>query len=469
MSDVMSSRAKPMKPLTCSKKGRGGEPGMKLLVEEVRAVKGEAQITLWSKKLANRAGWFSSNTAYATLSKLREDGNYVLVARTPTAPKGANPMWPTMTISMARLCNGDMDRPLRLTVQHQESASKTIEVGHMDVPVSSLLQPNWEGQLKHPKGKPKTCGSVKSMKPVIIERPTFVEYLQGGLEIGLCLAIDFTASNGEPSNPASLHAQIPGGTQPPNAYEQAIAGVGAILAPYDSSGVFCCYGYGAALPPNYVVSQCFALNGNPRSPGCQGIDGVLAAYRKALSVVRLSGPTCFAPVLKAACDIAEAGMNATPPKGLSKYIVFLIITGAHAAAAPRNAGWRAHTCRSLPDGTIMDMDETIDACVRASRLPMSVVIAGVGSADFTAMHALDSDDRRLAGRNGKAMRDAVNFVPLKDYKGLASGARLARDILQEIPLQVCQYFAAKGVPPPPPVAKAPAADGDGAAQEPGTW
>lgn len=190
--------------------------------------------------------------------------------------------------------------------------------------------------------------------------------------------------------------------------------MGSILAPYDESGVFCCYGYGAALPPNFVVSQCFALNGNPKAPGCTGIDGVLTAYRKALSVVRLSGPTCFAPVLKAACDIAEANMNSTPPKGLSKYIVMLIIT----------------------DGTIMDMDETIDACVRASRLPMSVVIAGVGSADFTAMHALDSDDRRLAGRNGAALRDAVNFVSLKDYKGLGSGARLACDILREIPLQV---------------------------------
>jgi hypothetical protein len=225
--------------------------------------------------------------------------------------------------------------------------------------------------------------------------------------------------------------------------------VGAILAPYDQSGVFCCYGYGAALPPNFVVSQCFALNGNPRSPGCNGIDGVITAYRKALSVVRLSGPTCFAPVLKAACDIAEAGVAATPKGGLSKYVVFLIIT----------------------DGTIMDMDETIDACVRASRLPMSVVIAGVGSADFTAMHALDSDDRRLAGRNGKAMRDAVNFVPLKDYKGLASGARLARDILQEIPLQVTQYFAFKGIPPPPPVGKAApaAADEGGAPQEEGVW
>ena len=86
------------------------------------------------------------------------------------------------------------------------------------------------------------------------------------------------------------------------------------------------------------------------------------------------------------------------------------------------------------------------------------------------MRALDADDRRLTGRNGVAMRDAVNFVPLKDYTALASGARLARDILQEIPAQVVQYFGAKGVPPPPPMAKAPSAPSDGAApQEPGTW
>ena len=187
MSDLMSTRSKPMKPLTCTKKGKGGEPGMKLLVEEVRAVKGEAQITLWAKKLANRAGWFSTNTAYATLSKLREDGNWVLVARTPTMPKSASPMWPTMTVSMARLCNGDLDRPLRLAVEHQLTPSTSSQVGFMDVPVNQLLRPNWSGELKHPRGKPKTCGNIKSMKPVIVERPTFVEYLQGGLEIGLCL------------------------------------------------------------------------------------------------------------------------------------------------------------------------------------------------------------------------------------------------------------------------------------------
>lgn len=31
----------------------------------------------------------------------------------------------------------------------------------------------------------------------IIEKPTFIEYLQSGWQINLCVAIDYTASNGE--------------------------------------------------------------------------------------------------------------------------------------------------------------------------------------------------------------------------------------------------------------------------------
>ncbi len=100
----------------------------------------------------------------------------------------------------------------------------------------------------------------------------------------------------------------------------------------------------------------------------------------------------------------------------------------------------------------MDMDETIDACVRASKLPVSIIIVGVGSADFSAMELLDSDKKRLAGRNGASARDCVQFVAMSSYdKQLGSGARLARDVLAEVPLQVTQYYAAKGMKPPPPL------------------
>ena len=44
------------------------------------------------------------------------------------------------------------------------------------------------------------------MVPYRIEREyTFLEYLRGGLQISLSIAIDFTRSNGEPNEASSLH------------------------------------------------------------------------------------------------------------------------------------------------------------------------------------------------------------------------------------------------------------------------
>ena len=39
------------------------------------------------------------------------------------------------------------------------------------------------------------------------------------------------------------------------------------------------------------------------------------------------------------------------------------------------------------------MDQTKAAIVEASALPMSIIIVGVGSADFDMMEELDSDDQ----------------------------------------------------------------------------
>ena len=48
----------------------------------------------------------------------------------------------------------------------------------------------------------------------------------------------------------------------------------------------------------------------------------------------------------------------------------------------------------LTDGVLSDMSETIDAVVRASHYPLSIIIVGVGAADFTDMNTLDCDDGR---------------------------------------------------------------------------
>lgn len=39
----------------------------------------------------------------------------------------------------------------------------------------------------------------------------------------------------------------------------------------------------------------------------------------------------------------------------------------------------------IQDGVITDLQKTVDAIVRASDLPMSILIVGVGGADYTEM------------------------------------------------------------------------------------
>lgn len=74
----------------------------------------------------------------------------------------------------------------------------------------------------------------------------------------------------------------------------------------------------------------------------------------------------------------------------------------------------------ITDGVITDMDETRNAIVNASRMPMSIIIVGVGNADFAAMEFLDGDDGRLRSTAGEAaMRDIVQFVPFRQFKNVS--------------------------------------------------
>ena len=49
-------------------------------------------------------------------------------------------------------------------------------------------------------------------------------------------------------------------------------------------------------------------------------------------------------------------------------------------------------------GIINDMDSTIESIVAASALPLSVLIVGVGNADFSQMEGLDGDRRKLRSK-----------------------------------------------------------------------
>uniref|UniRef100_A0A3Q2TJ41 Copine family member 9 n=1 Tax=Fundulus heteroclitus TaxID=8078 RepID=A0A3Q2TJ41_FUNHE len=231
--------------------------------------------------------------------------------------------------------------------------------------------------------------------------------------------------DGNPSQPTSLHYMSP---YQMNTYAMALKAVGEIIQDYDSDKLFPAYGFGAKLPPDGKISHAFPLNSNTENPNCEGIEGVLEAYFHTLRTVQLYGPTNFAPVIN---QVARCAADVTDG---SQYFVLLMIT----------------------DGVISDMAQTKEAVVNAASLPMSIIIVGVGPAEFDAMEELDGDEVRVSSRGRFAERDIVQFVPFRDYMDrsgnqILSMARLAKDVLAEIPDQLMSFMKSRGIEPRPPL------------------
>jgi hypothetical protein len=247
-----------------------------------------------------------------------------------------------------------------------------------------------------------------------------MDYIRGNCNISLQIAIDFTASNGLPHNANSLHFMSQTGF---NQYEQALYAVCNILLHYDSDKQIPVYGFGGKI--NGSTSHCFNVNFNPQNPSVYGLDNIMKVYRNALQYVELNGPTLFSQFLgKMVAEIESEHVN----QANQNYTVVLILT----------------------DGEIHDMQDTINLIVRASHLPMSIVIVGIGNDSFQNMRKLDADDEPLIDSRGNQMaRDIVQFVPFREVNN--SPQRLAKEVLAEIPRELVSFFKKKGIFPNPPV------------------
>ena len=76
------------------------------------------------------------------------------------------------------------------------------------------------------------------------EEYSFLSYIFNGLQLALTIAVDFTLSNGVPTEPTSLHHF----DRNRNQYLRAITSVGHILENYDAEKRFPRLGFGAKVP-----------------------------------------------------------------------------------------------------------------------------------------------------------------------------------------------------------------------------
>ena len=260
------------------------------------------------------------------------------------------------------LWNGNYDLPLKIRVFSWRNSGYHKFYGEFQTSISQIANGVIDYNLF--KDDQIVPGSIFKFEGFYIqERPSFFDCLRKGWKLNMILAVDFTASNGEISDPHSLHHLNSNGYL--NDYQWAIKQVGSVLEPYSENKMYPWFGFGGI--PRYAgmnqVSHWFNLNGS-ESPEVQGVQGILEAYQFSLLQCGLYGPTMFSPWLRNTVDMIKERLDQRI------YHIYVILT----------------------DGDIHDMPLTKDIIVEGSEYPLSIIIIGLGENQFDRMIELDGDD-----------------------------------------------------------------------------
>ena len=421
-------------------------------------------------------GFFSKSDPFFEVSKQLKGGagpSWQVVYRSEVIDNNLNPKWKGASLSVGDICGGDKDQPLLVSLFDYQKNGKHNSMGFFETSVNALIKAKVHPgtgdpksidtskgfQLKkkgmlfgtivvteasiqgttgvsgyHPTSTsvfpnttstntmtaPAMAQSVGTIPPTLISRgdyqPNFVDYISGGLELQLSVAIDFTGSNGDPRKPGTLHYIDRTGSQL-NDYEKALTAVGSIVAKYDSDQMFPMLGFGAKF--RGVIDHSFQLGPTAE---VSGIKGMIDAYRNTFKTgLTMSGPTVFSEVIQLAAAQAKSKQEASRRIGMQAYHILLILT----------------------DGAVSDINQTKRAIRAASDAPLSIVIVGIGKADFSAMQFLDD----FISQEGAGGRDICQFVEFERYQ--SNKIHLTQATLEEIPDQVVDYFNSHGIKPLP--------------------
>ncbi|CAJ2631557.1 unnamed protein product [Trifolium pratense] len=371
---------------------------------------------------------FSKSDPFLRISRMVESGGTIPICKTEVIDNNLNPKWKPVCLNFQQF--GSKETPLIIECFHFNSSGNHVLIGKMQKSIADLEKLCHERKGANFVVPSKRKGQEKVLKGQLFvdqynekEQFSFIDYISSGFELNFMVAIDFTASNGDPQKSDSLHYIDVSGRL--NSYQKAIMEVGEVIQFYDTDKMFPAWGFGGNIHKG-TVSHCFNLNGAlgvnyGANSEVVGVEGIMDAYSKALRSVTLSGPTLFGPVINTAAQMAAESLSSY---NSTKYYVLLIIT----------------------DGIVTDLQESINAVVNASDLPLSILIVGVGSADFTSMEVLDADNARLRNSTGRvAARDIVQFVPMREVqKGQIS---VVQSLLEELPDQFLSFMRSRDIKP----------------------
>ncbi|KAI3837872.1 hypothetical protein MKW92_000116 [Papaver armeniacum] len=386
-------------------------------VEETVAAKQAVEMVFRCSKLVN-SDLLPKRDRFLRISRSKKGGD-ITIHQTEAVKNEQNLTWKPMCLTTQHFQH--KDTCLVIECFASNSSGDHALIGKIETTVAELEKLHDEKVGKNFL-KLSSCDQTKVLESQIFVETytektlyTFSDYVESGLKLEFIVAVDFTASNGDPCLPTSLHC-----SDPPhglNAYQQAISKVGEVIKPFDFDKRFSAWGFGGK-PTGDVVSHCFNLNESPGETEVAGVDGILSAYSRALQRITLGNHAAFGEVITKAAEVASQSM-------LDTYSVLVIITA----------------------GVLADIQETIDALVSASACPLSIVIVGVGDADFENMQILDADngERLISSMGLEVERDIVQFVPWCDMQG--GQICILEELFAELPVQFLTYMRSRDIKP----------------------
>jgi len=239
LGEIMANQSKGF-----SKNLNRGQGKILIHAEEVCNTNAELTLQFEAEKL-DKKDMFGKSDPYFEISRVNESGDFSVVFRSEVISNTLNPNWKQFKIETRSLCNGDYDRTLQIDVLDKDNDGSSDLIGSFKTNLRKLTNgPGGDNiyecineKKRAKKGsKYKNSGVMKLTKIHLEQIPSFLEFIQGGMQLNFTVAIDFTGSNGPPSDPRSLHYNDPSGA--PNQYVTAIQAVGDIIQDYDSDKMF---------------------------------------------------------------------------------------------------------------------------------------------------------------------------------------------------------------------------------------
>jgi hypothetical protein len=122
---------------------RGKGQGSFLVRAESRAKTGDLFCVQFAgHKLANKDGFFGRSDPYLVVSRLNEDSTWTVIWKSIRIDNNLSPKWAPVKIPMGLLCNGDIDRPLRIEIFDYDENSSHDTMGVVDTSIRGMISAN---------------------------------------------------------------------------------------------------------------------------------------------------------------------------------------------------------------------------------------------------------------------------------------------------------------------------------------